>query len=241
MRARLRQLPLGPKGRAGHPARPAPGTPAAWGLFRFENLPNLLTVSRLILTGVFIWAMSYEGLVSSWVALVVFSVAATTDWLDGHLARRYGLSTPFGTFMDPVADKVLILSALFIFLWQNLVPVWMVLVIVARELTVTSIRVTVLTGARGRALPAMPEGKLKMGVQITAVIGTLVVVCARHTIEAATGRPYDTWLLRHAPWGGPTARTMDLLPDALLLMATLLSVYSGIVFFMKHRKLLWSL
>jgi len=185
--------------------------------------------------------MSFEGLVSSWIALVIFAAAAITDWLDGHLARRYGLSTPFGVFMDPVADKVLILSALFMFLWQNLVPVWMVLVIVARELTVTSIRITVLTAIRGRVLPAMPEGKLKMASQITAVIGTLLVVCTRHTIEAATGRPYGTWLVRHAPWGPPTAGTMDMLPDLLLLVATALSVYSGIVFFMKHRKLLWSL
>lgn len=206
-------------------------------MLSFRNLPNILTMSRLLLTGVFIWAMSYEGLVSSYIALVVFSVAAITDWLDGHLARRYRLSTPFGVFMDPVADKVLILSALFIFLWQNIAPVWMVIIIVARELLVTSLRVSALTEARGRPLPAMPEGKRKMASQITAVIGTLVVICARHTIEAATGRPYDTYLSRLGAGGKGLALAMDRLPDILLFVATLLSVHSGYAFLMKHRRL----
>ena len=90
-----------------------------------RHLPNFLTTLRLAMAALLVWLMSFEGAVSSALALLTFIAAAATDWLDGTLARKYRVITPFGIFMDPLADKVLVLSALLVFLWQNVAPVWM--------------------------------------------------------------------------------------------------------------------
>ncbi len=179
--------------------------------------------------------MSLESSTGAWLALALFLIAAITDGLDGWLARKYHLSTPFGMFMDPLADKVLVLSALLVFLWQNLAPVWMVLMILSRELIITSVRI--LAESKGQTLPAMSEGKQKMLSQTIAIVGTLAVQCGRFAIQNATGKPYDTWLIRQGPGGEALARAMDLTPEVLLFVATFLSVYSGIVFMLRHRRL----
>ncbi len=205
------------------------------GLFTLRNLPNVITCIRLVLTGVFLWLLSYEGRISSYLALLTFSLASFTDWLDGHLARKYGLATPFGIFMDPLADKVLVLSALLVFIWQNLIQWWMVAVIVSREFLVTSVRV--LAESRGMSLAAMPSGKQKTVVQLIAIIGILTVLCAQYTISDMAGLPYDTALSRLGTRGAVAARVMHWLPDALLFVATVFSVISGVDFVVKHRAL----
>jgi len=198
-----------------------------------RHLPNVMTWSRLILAVIFVWLMSFEGLLSSWLATITFIVAALTDWADGYLARKYGVVSPFGTFMDPFADKVL--SVLLVFLWQNLAPVWMVLVILARESIVTGLRM--LAESRGVSIAAAPSGKQKMLSQTLAIIGILVIQSAQYTISSTTGLPWDTALRRMLPRGAAIAGAMDALPWYLLLLATIMSVYSGIDFIRRHHRL----
>jgi CDP-diacylglycerol--glycerol-3-phosphate 3-phosphatidyltransferase len=181
--------------------------------------------------------MLWESLAGSVLALGLFVLAAVTDWIDGWLARRLKLVSPFGIFWDPLADKVLVLAALCAFLWLNVVSVWMVVIILAREFLITSVRIFAQQ-ARGMNLPAMPEGKQKMLSQAVAIIGTLAILVARHAVTAATGQPYDTALRRMGDGGAFLARLMDDLPDVLLLVATALSVYSGARFLWRHRRLL---
>jgi len=200
-----------------------------------RHLPNVMTWSRLFLAVIFVWLMSFEGLLSSWLATVTFVAAALTDWADGALARRYGVVSPFGAFMDPFADKVLILSALLVFLWQNLAPVWMVLVILARESIVTGLRM--LAESRGVSIAAVPSGKQKMLSQTIAVIGILVIQSAQYTISSSTGLPWDTALKRMPPHGAAIAGALDVLPWYMLLVATVMSVYSGIDFVRRHHRL----
>lgn len=207
----------------------------SFALFSLRNLPNVITCARLVLTGIFLWLLSYEGKISSYLALLTFSLASFTDWLDGHLARRYGLSTPFGIFMDPFADKVMVLSALVVFVWQNLVQWWMVVVIASREFLITSIRM--LAENKGISLAAMPSGKQKTVVQIVAIIGILIVVCVQYTISDRAGLPYDTALSRMGARGATMAKVIHWLPNTLLFVATVFSVASGIDFVVKHRKL----
>jgi len=226
------------RGQAERSQRRTGQTSRSRGLFTLHNLPNFITCIRLILTGIFLWLLSYEGKVSSYLALATFCLASFTDWLDGHLARRYHLTTPFGIFMDPLADKVLVLSALLVFIWQNLIQWWMVGVIVSREFLVTSVRV--LAESRGMSLAAMPSGKQKTVVQIVAIIGILVVLCTQYTISDMTGLPYDTALSRLGARGAIAARVIHWLPDALLFVATVFSVVSGIDFVVKHRRLFQS-
>ncbi|MBX7104764.1 MAG: CDP-diacylglycerol--glycerol-3-phosphate 3-phosphatidyltransferase [Gemmataceae bacterium] len=137
------------------------------------NLPNILTISRLGLTVVLCVLIHY----ARWTeGLVVFCVAALTDWLDGYLARKQGLTSAFGRNLDPLVDKLLICGA-FIFLIPvpaaGLAP-WMVMLVVSREIVVTGLRS--FFEARQVSFGADFLGKLKMGTQCAAVIATLLLL-----------------------------------------------------------------
>lgn len=130
------------------------------------NLPNSITVSRLILTGIFVIAFSWGGPVGYGIALITFIVAAISDFLDGYLARKLNLVTSLGKLLDPIADKVLTASA-YIFLCahgQRFCPAWVVVVILAREFLVTGLRQIAVE--KGRVIAADWSGKWKTGFQI---------------------------------------------------------------------------
>ena len=113
------------------------------------NLPNLLTLSRIALSFLFIRYLLAPGLEAKIAALAVFVIAAFTDLWDGRIARRRGLISNFGVLMDPIADKVLVLSAFFCFVKLQVAPVWMVVLIAGREIGITALRLLAL--ARGLA------------------------------------------------------------------------------------------
>jgi CDP-diacylglycerol--glycerol-3-phosphate 3-phosphatidyltransferase len=106
-----------------------------------------------------------------WAALV-FAVASATDWLDGHLARRMGIVTVFGKFLDPIADKLIVTAALIMMLPFNRVAAWMVFVILAREIVITGLRS--IASSEGIVIQASDLGKYKTIFQITAIIGLLL-------------------------------------------------------------------
>lgn len=138
------------------------------------NLPNSITVSRLVLTAIFVVAFTIQGPVGYGIALVTFTVAAITDFLDGYLARKLNLVTSLGKLLDPIADKVLTASA-FIFLSaheQRFCPAWAVVVILAREFLVTGLRQIAVE--KGRVIAADWSGKWKTGFQIAFCISALV-------------------------------------------------------------------
>src|SRR5499425_2366633 len=109
------------------------------------NLPNKLTCSRFVLTAAFRAAMIIEFHLNNTVALVLFLLASITDYFDGVIARRDGLVTNFGILMDPLADKILVCSAFIAFVGRGLMPAWMVIIIVARELAITGLRLLAAT------------------------------------------------------------------------------------------------
>jgi len=136
------------------------------------NLPNKLTVSRLILTAFFLMALLFDFPYHYTVALVLFVAASLTDLFDGIIARRRNLLTDFGKLMDPLADKVLICSAFIAFIELDWMPAWMVILIVARELAITGLRL--LAASKNLVLAAERQGKNKTISQITAIIALLV-------------------------------------------------------------------
>jgi CDP-diacylglycerol--glycerol-3-phosphate 3-phosphatidyltransferase len=138
------------------------------------NLPNQLTVSRFILTVIFLVALFTEFPFNTTVALVLFGVAGITDWVDGTIARRRKLITNFGKLMDPLADKILICSAFIAFVGEGWIPAWMVVLIVARELAITGLRL--LAASKNVVLAAEGWGKHKTISQITTVLAILVSV-----------------------------------------------------------------
>jgi CDP-diacylglycerol--glycerol-3-phosphate 3-phosphatidyltransferase len=136
------------------------------------NLPNAITFSRLVLTGIFVAGASFDTAVGNWVALVSFVIAAISDFLDGYLARKMGLVTPMGKLMDPLADKVLVCSAFVYLSAEGFCPVWVTVLILAREFLVTGLRQIALEA--GQVLAADRLGKWKTGMQLTFCITCLV-------------------------------------------------------------------
>lgn len=155
------------------------------------NLPNKLTVSRFVLTGAFLWAMFSRSPLNDTLALVFFGLAGVTDFLDGEIARRRNLITSFGTLMDPLADKVMTCSAFIALIERHMltppptvftlgaqgfsakVHAWMVVIIVARELAITGLRL--LAASKHVVLAAERYGKHKTISQMVAIIALLVM------------------------------------------------------------------
>ena len=144
------------------------------------NLPNKLTVLRLCLVPVFVVIMMLSDAVwASATGLVLFIVASLTDMLDGKIARKYNLVTDFGKFMDPLADKFMVIGAMFVILFRSLslysdklfanVFFWAFMIVIFRELAVTSIRL-VVSGSSGIVIAANMLGKIKTCTQIACVI-----------------------------------------------------------------------
>lgn len=178
------------------------------------NLPNKLTMFRILLVPFFVAAMLMAELPHHYlVAALLFGVASYTDHLDGMLARKYNQITDFGKFMDPLADKILVIAALVCFVELHLAPVWMVLLIIAREFMVTSIRL--VAADKGTVIAANNWGKAKTVSQMIAVLGVLVL---EYVQELAT-----------MGFGVPLTFSTGV-EEALLLVATLFSTISGIVY-----------
>jgi CDP-diacylglycerol--glycerol-3-phosphate 3-phosphatidyltransferase len=136
------------------------------------NIPNILTMARIaaipLLAGLL---MSPSQSAGFWAA-VVFSLASITDWLDGYLARRMGIVTIFGKFLDPIADKLIVMAALIMILPYGRVPAWMVLVILGREIIITGLRG--IASSEGIVIQASDLGKFKTIFQLVAIIGLLL-------------------------------------------------------------------
>lgn len=136
------------------------------------NLPNSITLSRLILTAIFVAGTAFASTAGHWIALISFVIAAISDFLDGWLARKLGLVTAMGKLLDPLADKILVCSAFVYLSAQNLCPVWVTVVILAREFLVTGLRQIAMEA--GHVMAADGLGKWKTGLQLTFCITCLV-------------------------------------------------------------------
>lgn len=132
------------------------------------NLPNKLTMFRVILIPFFVVFMLVDiTTVDKWIALVIFIVASLTDLLDGRIARKYNLVTNFGKFMDPLADKLLVCSALICLVELEKLPAWMVIVIIAREFIISGFRL--IASDNGVVIAASYWGKFKTTFQMVMI------------------------------------------------------------------------
>ena len=136
------------------------------------TLPNKLTISRFVLTIAFLAVMFSNMRFHETLALALFIAGGISDFLDGYLARRDKLITNFGILMDPLADKIMVCSAFIAFVGLNWIPAWMVVIVVARELAITGLRL--LAASKSVVLAAEGYGKHKTISQIVAIISILV-------------------------------------------------------------------
>ncbi len=136
------------------------------------NLPNLLTYLRVLLIPVFLVVLSKGDSKSSFWAACLFGIASITDFLDGWLARRQNLVSMMGKFLDPLADKLLVTSALIILIPMDRIPAWLVIILLMRELTVTGLRS--IASAERMVISAGWAGKVKTGLQFPGLIGLFI-------------------------------------------------------------------
>jgi CDP-diacylglycerol--glycerol-3-phosphate 3-phosphatidyltransferase len=177
------------------------------------NLPNKLTLSRLVLTVAFLVVMFSRVPYYQTIALVLFSVASLTDYFDGKIARRDKLITNFGILMDPLADKILVCSAFIAFIGlmdpqtgRSWMPAWMVVIIVARELAITGLRL--LAASKNLVLAAEGFGKHKTISQIVAILAILVYFSYQQWGPVGPaifgfnvfGHPWIAWFMPAAIW-----------------------------------------
>src|SRR5713226_8225962 len=177
------------------------------------NWANRLTLSRLLLTVLFVAALNSSWQYGRTCALVIFLVAGVTDFIDGEIARRYAWVTNFGKLMDPLVDKIMMAAAFISLVPLKAVPAWAATTVVARDFLITGLRL--MASAKGRVLPAERLGKQKTSWQIITVIFFLTLLSIAE-LQHATERA--TWWLRARDEAGPI----------LVWTMVALTVYSGL-------------
>ena len=185
------------------------------------NIANRLTIARIVMIPLFLLMMCFPkdvlGMVNvfhsnlsvSWVlAMIIFTIASITDFLDGYLGRKYHLITNFGKFADPLADKLLVMTAFITLVGAGVIPMWIVAVIVCRELAVTGLRLLLVND--GEVLAAAWPGKVKTATQMLAIIFLLI----------------DDFPVKGLPFSIGTI---------LLYVCLVATVYSGVDYFIKNK------
>lgn len=176
------------------------------------NLPNILTVLRVIMIPLFVAAFLAGG-ISSWAAFALFIIAALTDALDGYIARKRNLVTDFGKLMDPLADKILVMSAFVCFTYAGIFHPAVVIVVMSREFLVTGIRM--LATAKGKIIAADIWGKLKTVSQdITAIL-----------------------VLFRCSIGAESESFIGVVTYAITWIMVLLTIWSGINYCLKNKEI----
>jgi CDP-diacylglycerol--glycerol-3-phosphate 3-phosphatidyltransferase len=189
------------------------------------NWANRLTLSRLALTVLFVAALNSSWQYARTSALILFLLAGVTDFVDGEVARRYGIVTNFGKLMDPLVDKIMMAAAFISLVPLKAVPAWAATTVVARDFLITGVRL--MASAKGQVLPAEQLGKHKTSWQISTVIFFLALLSIAELRYAS-----DTagWWLRAWDEAGPI----------LVWITVALTVYSGLGFTWRNRNLIAS-
>lgn len=188
------------------------------------NLANRLTLSRILLTFVFMFFLFCQGLWAKAASLIVFALAALSDLFDGLIAQRWNMVTDFGRLMDPIADKILVLAAFAAFVQMQLIDAWMFVIIVSREILITSLRLFALN--KGKVLSAARAGKHKTVSQMAVIFAILGFILLKEIVLK-----YSTW--------NPAWEKIFRQGIFFLMLVTLgLTLYSGLSYLWENRKII---
>jgi CDP-diacylglycerol--glycerol-3-phosphate 3-phosphatidyltransferase len=187
------------------------------------NLPNKLTISRIILAFVFMLFLFSRGTAAKTIALLVFAFASLTDYLDGRIARETGQITNFGKLMDPIADKILVLAAFMAFVEMRIIPAWMVVIIIFREVAITGLRIAALT--KNRVIPSDDGGRHKTVSQMLAIFAILLFIIFKEGGTAVFGF-----------WDKGAQALYKNAIFILMLITVILTLTSGISYLVKNRE-----
>ena len=182
------------------------------------NLPNKLTLIRIALILVFVLLIYFENLWCQLAAALVFIGASITDYLDGNIARKNNLVTNFGKFADPIADKMLVMSAFIMLVAQGRMPAWVCIIFLAREFTISGFRLVAAGG--GKVIAAGMLGKIKTVTQMIAAVMLILFVPCTGKIDAMLG------------WLGDIG---SVLANIMMYIMTVMTVWSGADYIYKNR------
>ena len=183
------------------------------------NLPNKLSLARIAMIPLMVVLMLPNDLVCSLLAAAVFGLASFTDFLDGHIARSRNLVTDFGKFIDPVADKLLVLSAFIMLIANGLMPAWVVVIVLARELAVDGLRLVAAT--KNHVIAAGMLGKIKTVSQMVLILYLMILRFPVLTASAYAGFNFGT-----------------LLSTLGALWVAVITLLSGVDYFMKNSSVI---
>lgn len=190
------------------------------------TIPNAITASRILLTPIFIWLLLSDNGILVQISAAVFLLAAISDWLDGFYARRYRMTSPFGTFFDPLADKIFIGAAFFAFVALGVVELWMVVIIVGRDLLTTVMRV--VADRQGRPVVTSRLAKWKTALQL---------VFLWYVVAAWTARNVE-WI-RESMTPATVEGLLDYaIVDPAMLILVVLSLVSATLYLVENRHVL---
>lgn len=195
------------------------------------NLPNKLTVARIIIVPFFLIAMLTEEWIpyhTVW-ALILFAIASYTDHLDGKIARKNNMITDFGKLMDPLADKILVISALVCFVEFQWADAWIIVLIIAREFLVTGIRL--VAAENGEVLAANRWGKTKTISQIASICCVLIFQFVQELSE-------KNIIPRFTIGGAPSGYALTALGRFLIFISAFFAVLSGIIYVKQNIRLI---
>lgn len=187
------------------------------------NLANKLTISRIVLTFVFMLFLFSRGFTFKVLALATFAIASWTDFLDGFLAKRRNEVSDFGRFMDPIADKVLVLSAFLAFVEMRLIPAWIVVIIIFREFIITGLRLIALI--KGEVIEAEMAGKHKTISQMVAIYVILFFIVFKESSTSLFGF-----------WNENMEFLLRQIIFYMMLITAFLTIVSGISFLVKNKR-----
>ena len=193
------------------------------------NLPNKLTLLRIILIPIFMVVLYWDFPGASWVALAIFIIASLTDLLDGKIARKYNLVTDFGKFADPLADKMLVTAAMLWFVEQGRMAAWALLIVICREFAVSGLRM--IASDKGRVIAAGWSGKVKTASTMVCLVVMLAISPA---VEAAL---LEMYLSSQFPASRPPILWVDTL---CVWVITLTTLWSGVEYFVKNKDVIQS-
>lgn len=191
------------------------------------NIANRLTILRIILTFVFMFFLLIHGLWAKIAAFIIFIFAALSDFFDGRIAQKRNMVTDFGKLMDPIADKILVLAAFTVFVQMQLIEAWMFVLIIFREILITSLRLFALN--KGKVLSAAKAGKHKTVSQMAVIFLILVFIVLKETMLT-----FFTW----SPGWEQFFRQGIYL---LMLFTVGLTLYSGAYYLWDNRKVITKL
>ncbi len=190
------------------------------------NLPNQLTIARIVLTFIFIFFLFNHGLLAMALAFSTFTLAALTDLYDGKIARKRNLVTDFGRLMDPIADKILVISAFLAFVELKIIPGWMVIIIIAREFLITGLRL--LAANKNVIIAATVSGKHKAVSQMVSIF----VILGFLVFKEAADKYFNFW-------NASLENTDDKVIYYSMAVTITLTVISGLAILLENKSVFW--